>query len=98
MTGRVSQRTRRAVHRIDDELRELGTTLADQPPAAPDPDVIGLLEAALVRARAGELRAVGIATTSANGVIATSFAPGGDRWALHAAASYLAHRVLHFDD
>lgn len=49
-------------------------TVANQP----DPAVVSKLEALLVRARTGEVRAVALASVNADGSVGTAW--GGDRW------------------
>ena len=98
---RVTAASRRTVQRLEGELIELGTVVADRPPVVPTsgPGVVELLEGALVRARAGEVLAVGLAMVRHGGVTATEFVHGAEsRVALHFAAAGLAHRVLTYDD
>jgi hypothetical protein len=45
----------------------------------PDPDVVAAIESLLIRAKSGEVRAVGLSNVNTDGSVGTAWA--GDRWA-----------------
>ncbi len=83
------------VARLEAELVLLADVVRDQVPVAPSPSVVELLEAALARARRGEVLAAGVALVLTDGGSSTAWDTGAPGVAaLHLAVTRLGMRLV----